>query len=103
LIGHLPFFVAPDSSDVWANPELFLLDQEHHPDVVAGVPPDYFSAEGQLWGNPVFDWDALRENGYRWCVDPAQPGQRGADERSGPGRGQLALALHGRDAVHVRV
>ena len=52
LIGDLPFFVSPDSSDVWANPELFLLDEHHRPRVVAGVPPDYFSAEGQLWGNP---------------------------------------------------
>jgi 4-alpha-glucanotransferase len=69
LIGDLPFFVSPDSSDVWANPELFLLGKDHHPQVVAGVPPDYFSAEGQLWGNPVYDWDALRESGYRWCVD----------------------------------
>jgi len=69
LIGDLPFFVSPDSSDVWANPELFLLDAHHRPRFVAGVPPDYFSAEGQLWGNPVYDWDALHETGYRWCVD----------------------------------
>jgi 4-alpha-glucanotransferase len=69
LIGDLPFFVAPDSSDVWANPELFLLGKDHRPTVVAGVPPDYFSADGQLWGNPVYDWDALRRSGYRWCVD----------------------------------
>jgi 4-alpha-glucanotransferase len=69
LIGDLPFFVSPDSSDVWANPELFLLDAHHRPRFVAGVPPDYFSAEGQLWGNPVYDWDALRETGYRWCID----------------------------------
>jgi 4-alpha-glucanotransferase len=69
LIGDLPFFVSPDSSDVWANPELFLLGNDHHPRVVAGVPPDYFSAEGQLWGNPVYDWDALRRSGYRWCID----------------------------------
>src|ERR1035438_8951165 len=55
LIGDLPFFVAPDSSDVWANPELFLLDETRRPRVVAGVPPDYFSAEGQLWGNPVYN------------------------------------------------
>jgi 4-alpha-glucanotransferase len=69
LIGDLPFFVSPDSSDVWANPELFLLRKDHHPTVLAGVPPDYFSADGQLWGNPVYDWDALRRSGYRWCVD----------------------------------
>ena len=69
LIGDLPFFVAPDSSDVWAHPEFFLLGNDHQPKVVAGVPPDYFSAEGQLWGNPVYDWDALRQSGYRWYVD----------------------------------
>jgi 4-alpha-glucanotransferase len=69
LIGDLPFFVSPDSSDVWANPDLFLLGKDHRPTVVAGVPPDYFSADGQLWGNPVYDWDALRQSGYRWCVD----------------------------------
>jgi 4-alpha-glucanotransferase len=69
LIGDLPFFVSPDSSDVWANPELFLLDKECRPRWVAGVPPDYFSAQGQLWGNPVYDWDALHRTGYRWCID----------------------------------
>jgi 4-alpha-glucanotransferase len=69
LIGDLPFFVSPDSSDVWANPELFLLDEQHRPRFVAGVPPDYFSAQGQLWGNPVYDWNALRRTGYRWCID----------------------------------
>jgi 4-alpha-glucanotransferase len=69
LIGDLPFFVSPDSSDVWANPELFLLDEQHRPRFVAGVPPDYFSATGQLWGNPVYDWDAVRATGYRWCID----------------------------------
>ena len=69
LIGDLPFFVSPDSSDVWANPDLFLLGNTHQPTMVAGVPPDYFSADGQLWGNPVYDWDALRQSGYRWCID----------------------------------
>jgi len=69
LIGDLPFFVSPDSSDVWANPELFLLDDQRRPRFVAGVPPDYFSAQGQLWGNPVYNWDALRQSGYRWCID----------------------------------
>jgi 4-alpha-glucanotransferase len=69
LIGDLPFFVSPDSSDVWANPELFLLDEQRRPRFVAGVPPDYFSAQGQLWGNPVYNWDALRATGYRWCID----------------------------------
>ena len=69
LIGDLPFFVAPDSSDVWSNPELFLLDADRRPSFVAGVPPDYFSSQGQLWGNPVYNWDALRQTGYRWCID----------------------------------
>ena len=69
LIGDLPFFVAPDSSDVWANPELFLLDETRRPKFLAGVPPDYFSAEGQLWGNPVYNWDALRARGYRWWIE----------------------------------
>ena len=69
LIGDLPFFVSPDSSDVWANPELFLLDEQRRPRFVAGVPPDYFSADGQLWGNPVYNWDALRSTGYRWWID----------------------------------
>jgi 4-alpha-glucanotransferase len=69
LIGDLPFFVSPDSSDVWASPELFLLDASHRPRVVAGVPPDYFSAQGQRWGNPIYDWDTLAARGYRWCID----------------------------------
>ena len=69
LIGDLPFFVSPDSSDVWSNPEIFILTEERRPRFVAGVPPDYFSANGQLWGNPVYDWGALRRTGYRWCID----------------------------------
>ena len=68
LIGDLPFFVSPDSSDVWAHPELFLLDEQHQPRIVAGVPPDYFSVQGQLWGNPIYNWDALRQSDYRWCI-----------------------------------
>jgi len=69
LIGDVPFFVSPDSSDVWASPEWFQLDDRRRPRFVAGVPPDYFSATGQLWGNPVYDWERLRQSGYRWCVD----------------------------------
>ena len=69
LIGDLPFFVSPDSSDVWANPEFFLLDERRRPKLLAGVPPDYFSAQGQLWGNPVYNWEALRETGYGWWID----------------------------------
>ena len=69
LIGDLPFFVSLDSSDVWAHRELFLLDAQHRPRVVAGVPPDYFSPEGQRWGNPIYDWNAVAADGYRWCLD----------------------------------
>lgn len=69
LIGDLPFYVSSDSSDVWANPELFQLDEQHRPRFVAGVPPDVFSQQGQLWGNPVYDWKSIRDTGYRWCID----------------------------------
>jgi 4-alpha-glucanotransferase len=69
LIGDLPFFVSPESSETWAHPELFLLDERRRPRFVAGVPPDYFSAQGQLWGNPVYNWDHLRQTGFRWCID----------------------------------
>ncbi len=68
LIGDIPIFVAADSADVWANPQLFQLDEHRRPRVVAGVPPDYFSRTGQLWGNPLYDWDALRTTGYSWWV-----------------------------------
>jgi 4-alpha-glucanotransferase len=68
LIGDLPFFVSSDSSDVWANPELFLLDANHRPQFVAGVPPDYFSSDGQLWGNPVYNWEMLRKTGFAWWI-----------------------------------
>ena len=69
FIGDLPFFVSPDSADVWADPQFFQLDARCRPRLVAGVPPDYFSPEGQLWGNPVYDWEALRRAGYRWWID----------------------------------
>jgi 4-alpha-glucanotransferase len=69
LIGDLPFYVSPDSCDVWAHAELFLLDDNCRPRFVGGVPPDYFSAEGQLWGNPVYDWDALRRTGFRFFIE----------------------------------
>jgi 4-alpha-glucanotransferase len=68
LIGDCPIFVSADSADVWANPDIFQLDEHHLPVAVAGVPPDYFSATGQLWGNPLYDWEALRETGYAWWV-----------------------------------
>jgi 4-alpha-glucanotransferase len=69
LIGDVPFFVSPDSSDVWAHPELFLLDEARRPRDVAGVPPDAFALDGQLWGNPVYDWEALRATGYQWWIE----------------------------------
>lgn len=69
IIGDIPIFVAYDSSDVWMHPELFKLDNRGNPVVVAGVPPDYFSLTGQLWGNPIFDWDHMRASGYQWWIE----------------------------------
>jgi 4-alpha-glucanotransferase len=69
LLGDIPIFVAHDGADVWAHPELFQLDAEGHAAVVAGVPPDYFSATGQLWGNPLYDWGRLEAAGYDWWVE----------------------------------
>ena len=68
IVGDIPIYVAHDSADVWAHPELFRLDHGGDPTVVAGVPPDYFSATGQLWGNPIYRWDVLASSGYRWWV-----------------------------------
>jgi 4-alpha-glucanotransferase len=68
LMGDIPIFVARDSADVWAHQDLFHLDEEGHPTVVAGVPPDYFSATGQLWGNPLYRWSVMRERGYAWWI-----------------------------------
>jgi 4-alpha-glucanotransferase len=68
LIGDVPIFVSGDSSDVWSNPDLFVLDRERRPRFVAGVPPDYFSQTGQLWGNPLYDWDRHRHQDYTWWV-----------------------------------
>ncbi len=69
IIGDIPIFVSMDSADVWANPDLFFLDAEGKPTVVAGVPPDYFSATGQLWGNPLYRWDVHAQDGYAWWLD----------------------------------
>ena len=66
IIGDIPIYVAPDSQDVWADPELFQLDDECIPTSVSGVPPDYFNADGQLWGNPLYNWDRMKEDGYSW-------------------------------------
>jgi 4-alpha-glucanotransferase len=68
FIGDMPIYVGGDSVDVWANPQFFKLDKEKRPTAVAGVPPDYFSDTGQLWGNPVYRWDILRETRYGWWV-----------------------------------
>lgn len=68
IIGDIPIFVAHDSSDVWAHPELFYLDGKGDPTVVAGVPPDYFSKTGQLWGNPLYRWDVHHADGYTWWL-----------------------------------
>jgi 4-alpha-glucanotransferase len=69
IMGDVPIYVAHDSADVWAHPELFRLDEQSRPTAVAGVPPDYFSATGQLWGNPLYRWDVLAASGYRWWID----------------------------------
>ena len=66
IIGDIPIFVAGDSADVWANPQFFLLDEQRRPKAVAGVPPDYFNADGQLWGNPLYDWPALQKENFSW-------------------------------------
>ena len=68
LIGDIPIYASPDSADVWTNPGLFLLDEERKPTKVAGVPPDYFSKTGQLWGNPLYDWQAMKNDGYAWWI-----------------------------------
>jgi 4-alpha-glucanotransferase len=69
IIGDIPVYVAPDSADVWSHPELFLLDDERRPTAVAGVPPDYFAETGQLWGNPLYDWEAHAASGFSWWID----------------------------------
>jgi len=69
IMGDLPIYVAHDSADVWANPQYFELDDQGNPTVVAGVPPDYFSATGQLWGNPIYRWDALAQDGFAWWTE----------------------------------
>lgn len=79
IIGDAPIFVALDSADVWANPGEFLLDAELQPKVVAGVPPDYFSADGQHWGNPIYDWKRMAANGYSWWIARVQRQLRQVD------------------------
>ncbi|MBI4180927.1 MAG: 4-alpha-glucanotransferase [Chloroflexi bacterium] len=69
LIGDMPIFTALDSADVWAHPEMFRLNEWGQPTVVAGVPPDYFSKTGQLWGNPIYRWEVMAEDGYQWWIE----------------------------------
>ena len=66
IIGDIPIYVAYDSADVWANRELFQLDPDYRPEAVAGVPPDYFCEDGQLWGNPLYDWKRMKQDGFAW-------------------------------------
>jgi 4-alpha-glucanotransferase len=79
IMGDVPIYVAADSADVWANRDLFQLDEKGEPTVVAGVPPDYFSATGQRWGNPLYRWDLMREQGYRWWTSRFRAALRFAD------------------------
>jgi 4-alpha-glucanotransferase len=69
IIGDVPIYVALDSCDVWGNRRLFCVDDDGRPAFVAGVPPDYFAADGQLWGNPLYDWDEMKKDGYKWWRD----------------------------------
>jgi 4-alpha-glucanotransferase len=69
ILGDVPIFVAHDSADAWSHPEVFHFDRGGHPTVVAGVPPDYFSETGQLWGNPLYRWEAMEADGFRWWIE----------------------------------
>jgi len=72
LFGDMPIYIALDSSDAWAHPEILLIDKNGRPSHVAGVPPDYFSADGQLWGNPLYDWKYHESKGYQWWIERLQ-------------------------------
>jgi 4-alpha-glucanotransferase len=72
LFGDMPIFVAHDSAEVWAHREYFRLDETGHPEVVAGVPPDYFSSTGQRWGNPLYDWERMQADGFEWWIERLQ-------------------------------
>lgn len=79
ILGDLPIYVSLDSADVWAEREQFQLDEEGHPTAVAGVPPDYFCADGQLWGNPLYDWAAMGRDGYGWWIRRVEGASRRFD------------------------
>ena len=106
ILGDIPIYVANDSVDVWANRGLFQLDDRGHPTVVAGVPPDYFSATGQRWGNPLYKWDAMHDTGFRWWIDRVRANLRFADViRLDHFRGFSAyweIPAHEQTAVHGR-
>lgn len=72
LFGDMPIYIALDSADAWAHPEILLIDQDGKPSHVSGVPPDYFSADGQLWGNPLYDWEFHESSGYQWWIERVQ-------------------------------
>lgn len=79
LFGDMPIYIALDSADAWAHPEIVLIDQDGKPSHVSGVPPDYFSADGQLWGNPLYDWKYHESNGYQWWIQRMQHAANQAD------------------------
>lgn len=80
IIGDIPLYIAADSSDAWASPELFLLDEKNGlPQKVAGVPPDYFSTTGQLWGNPIYNWFYMKATGFKWWIKRIEANLRWAD------------------------
>lgn len=68
IIGDIPIYVAEDSADMWSNPKMFKVDEDNTPKFVAGCPPDAFAVTGQLWGNPIYDWDAMDKDGYKWWI-----------------------------------
>ncbi len=72
LFGDMPIYIALDSADAWAHPEILLIDKDGKPSHISGVPPDYFSADGQLWGNPLYDWEFHESNGYQWWIERMQ-------------------------------
>ncbi len=79
LFGDMPIYIALDSADAWAHPEILLIDQNGTPSHVAGVPPDYFSADGQLWGNPLYDWQFHEASGYQWWIERVRHAMGQAD------------------------
>lgn len=79
IVGDVPIFVALDSADVWCNPSEFKLNEDGSPKVIAGVPPDYFSATGQLWGNPIYDWERMQHDGFRWWIERVRAALRLVD------------------------